>query len=219
MKKRKRRKRLIILLSIIFVIVFGAFLYFNYVVNPIILSVSESRVRALASKAVTSAVTEILAKKNTYDELITISTDEEGNIAFVQANAIVINKLTRELSRNSQSKLEIIGSQGISIPIGSFTGIPIFMGRGPEVKIRLLPIGTIQCNFLTEFKNAGINQTIHRIYVNINTVINMVLPIENRRIETTSQLLICESIIIGKVPETYLQATELQDMMDLIPSK
>ncbi len=217
--KKSKKKLVIILLIIVVIVCSSIFAYFNYVVNPIILSISESKVKSLSAKAVTSAVTEVLASKNIYDELITISTNSDGEIVLIQANSIIINQLTRDLARTSQSKLEIIGSQGINIPLGSFTGLPVFMGRGPDIKLRLLPIGAIQCSYLSEFKAAGINQTIHKIYVNIDSIVNVVLPIANKKIETANQLLICESIIIGKVPEVYLNSNSLGDMMDLIPDR
>ena len=193
-------------------------MYFNKVVNPIILSITESKVASLSTKAVNSAVSEILVENNLYEDLVTICTNDAGDVVMIQANSVLINKLSRDLARASQTKLDTIGAQGVSIPMGSFTGMPIFIGRGPEVRLKVMPIGAIQCSFLSEFVQAGINQTNHKIYVNLTATINVVLPVANKQIVSNTQLLICENIIVGKIPEVYLSSSGIKNLMDLIPS-
>lgn len=216
--KTKVKKRLLIFVLIVVFIVTAILLYFNKVVNPIILSITESKVASLSTKAVNSAVSEILVENNLYEDLVTICTNDAGDVVMIQANSVLINKLSRDLARASQTKLDTIGAQGVSIPMGSFTGMPIFIGRGPEVRLKVMPIGAIQCSFLSEFVQAGINQTNHKIYVNLTATINVVLPVANKQIVSNTQLLICENIIVGKIPEVYLSSSGIKNLMDLIPS-
>lgn len=216
--KSKLKRRLLILVLIVVFVLTTILLYFNKVVNPIILSITESKVTSLSTKAVNSAVSEVLVENNLYEELVTICTNEAGDVVMIQANSILINKLSRDLARASQTKLETIGTQGISIPMGSFTGMPIFIGRGPEVRLKIMPIGAIQCSFLSEFVQAGINQTNHKIYVNLTSTLNVILPVSNKQIVSNTQLLICENIIVGKIPEVYLSTSGIKNLMDLIPT-
>ena len=113
--------------------------------------------------------------------------------------------------------MEKIGEQGLDIPIGTFSGMPILVGRGPSVNIKMMPIGSISSSYKSEFTTAGINQTNHKIYVTISSKINVVLPTANQTVETSTQVLICENIIVGKIPETYLFSDSLDEMMNLIP--
>lgn len=216
--KTKVKKRLLIFVLIVVFIITAILLYFNKVVNPIILSITESKIASLSTKAVNSAVSEVLVENNLYEDLVTICTNDAGDVVMIQANSVLINKLSRDLARASQTKLDTIGAQGVSIPMGSFTGMPIFIGRGPEVRLKIMPIGAIQCSFLSEFVQAGINQTNHKIYVNLTATINVVLPVANKQIVSNTQLLICENIIVGKVPEVYLSSSGIKNLMDLIPS-
>ena len=216
--KTKVKKRLLIFVLIVVFIITAILLYFNKVVNPIILSITESKVASLSTKAVNSAVSEILVENNLYEDLVTICTNDAGDVVMIQANSVLINKLSRDLARASQTKLDTIGAQGVSIPMGSFTGMPIFIGRGPEVRLKIMPIVAIQCSFLSEFVQAGINQTNHKIYVNLTATINVVLPVANKQIVSNTQLLICENIIVGKIPEVYLSSSGIKNLMDLIPS-
>lgn len=217
-KKSSFKQKATIVVVVFLLLIIGIILYLNYVVNPVVISMSESKVRSLATKAVGGAIYEIVNQADIYNDLITISKNNDGDVAMIQANSIQINLLTRKLTRLATSNLEQIGQQGLDIPIGTFSGMPILVGRGPSINIKMIPIGSISSSFKSEFTNAGINQTNHRIYVTIKSKINVVLPTANQTVETSTQVLICENIIIGKIPSTYLYSDSLDEMMNLIPN-
>ena len=202
-KKHRKAKRLLIFLLVVMTFAGIIMFYFSRYVNPVILTTSETKVKMLTSRAVNSAISEILNNNNIYDDLITISQDSVGNVNMIQANAVSINRLSKDIARLALVKIESIGDQGISIPLGSFTGMPILMGRGPEVLIKIVPIGTLDCIFKSEFVSAGINQTVHRIYLEVTSVVNLILPIFDNPVQTYTEVLICESVIVGDVPEFY----------------
>lgn len=179
---------------------------------------SEIKVKSLTQRAVNQAVYEVVNSGPVYDDMIKISRNESGMVTLISADATEINRLARDLVKLSEVKLGEISERGISIPIGTFSGMPIFVGRGPEVSIRLIPIGVISCSFRSEFRQAGINQTTHRIYVNINSNVSVVMPTQNQNIATTTELLLAESIIIGSIPSTYLNSDSVDQMLNLIPS-
>ncbi len=214
---KKYKKRALITFVVVLLVVLLIFAYILFVVNPIIISVGEAKVKSLATKAVNSAVGEVLFDNYTYDDIISISTDQNGDISHIRANSLTINRLSRDLTSTSQTKLDIIGEQGITIPLGTLLGIPIMLGRGPNIRLKLNPIGSITCTFSSQFTQAGINQTNHKIYVNIISNLTVVLPVSSKQVSNTSQILICESVIVGKVPDTYLNSDTLENMMDLIP--
>lgn len=217
------RKRLTVgqkLFAFVMLIVLLGYLVLNYLnanVNPVIVSFSEAKVRSLSVKAVNNAIAEVVVDPNVYNDLITISQNELGEVTLIKANPIEINSLTKELAQKTLTNLENIGTSGIQIPIGSFSGVTVLSGLGPKVSIRLLPVGSINCNFTSEFISAGINQTNHKIYVNIETKVRLVLPMSISSITTTNQMLICESIIVGKVPEVYLDTEQAENSLNLIP--
>lgn len=219
-RKRKwltRKKKWLLATICLVLVVIGALLYFNFVINPVILSMSEIKVKSLTQRAVNQAVYEVVNSGPVYDDMIKISRNENGMVTLISADATEINRLARDLVKLSEIKLSEISERGIAIPIGTFSGMPIFVGRGPEVSIRLIPIGVISCNFRSEFHQAGINQTTHRIYVNINSNVSVVMPTQNQNIATTTELLLAESIIIGAIPSTYLNSGSLDEMLNLLP--
>lgn len=213
---KKRLKFWCIFSCIIFV--FGFFLNFiGKNISRTVFEYSESKVRALSVKAVNNAVSELVTNKNIYDNLVNITTDIEGNITLIQANAIQINMLTKDLIKTSQIKLEKIGADGLNIPIGTFSGLNILNGKGPSINIGLIPIGDVMCDFISEFTSTGINQTLHRLYVTIDTNVNIILPLNNNNVKTRTSILICESVLIGKIPEVYFNSNKLDNMLNLVP--
>ncbi len=222
MKKRKSKRlkpktKVIITLLSIFALILAVMLFFNMYVNPVIITISEAKVKSLTSQSVNSAVQTVINNTNVYDEIIEIGTDNEGNITTFQVKSILINKLAREIGKLAQQNLQLKGSEGIDIPVGTLSGIPFLVGSGPNVYFKVQPIGTLSSSFNSEFMSAGINQTNHRIYMNVEASVSIVLPTASKTIKTNTQILICESIIIGKVPDTYLNSTSLDEMMNLIP--
>ena len=177
---------------------------------------SEAKVSSLSTTAVYNAIDTVLSNGTTYSDLINVTSNAEGEVNFIQADGISINALGNQLAVATQINLDKMGQQTVSIPIGNFTGMPILAGQGPRIEIKLLPIGIVNCKFISEFTHAGINQTNHRIYMYAETKISLVLPMATKVIKTNVQILLCESIIIGKVPETYLNATDLDSMLNLI---
>lgn len=213
--KRKVRLFAVILITIILFIMITY--YFQYIINPVIYSVSEGQVRMSTVKAVNDAIAEVVSDANVYESLCNVITDEQGNVSMISANALRINNLTKELIKVSQQKLEDLSYSMVHIPLGNFTGIPLFSGMGPDINIRVVPMGSMSCNFVSEFSQAGINQTNHKIFVNFSSYVNVVMPLESRTVTTSSQILICECIIVGKVPQVYLNSTGKNDLLNLVP--
>lgn len=214
---KKMRRKLITFLAVLLLIFVGVMLYLNYVVNPVIISTSSAKVRSLSQRAVENAVRQVIHDNVMYDTLIMITRDDNGKIVTISSNSATINMLALELTDKAQIALSQMGATGIDIPIGSFSGMPIFTGRGPSVNIKMLPIGTIYCKFESTFTEAGINQTNHRIYLKVFSSVSVILPTANQVVKTETQLLISESIIVGEIPETYLHSASLDEMMNLIP--
>lgn len=215
-KKRKGKGRLIALLVFLFIIVF-AILHVIINVNPVIKKVSEEQVRALATVAVNNAAAEVMTGNIKYGDIIEITKDNEGKVSFIQANTMTINMIARSTTLKSQESLLKIGQQGINIPVGSLSGFAFLAGRGPSIQIKVLPVGTIETSFSSEFKAAGINQTNHKIKMRIVANVSVVIPGMNRTVSTLTEILLAESIIVGEVPDTYLNSNNLDEMLNLVP--
>ena len=86
---------------------------------------------------------------------------------------------------------------------GSFTGFKLLSGRGPGIKIRISSVGDVATDLRSEFTSQGINQTLHRVYLQVNTNVNILTPFDNIEKEISNQVLLMENVIIGEIPSTY----------------
>ena len=125
--------------------------------------------------------------------------------------------MAKEIGKVASQNLDLIKNQGVSIPWGTLSGISFFVGVGPDITFHIMAIATIHSKFSSEFTSAGINQTNHRIYLNIQTDVELILPTATKAITVNSHILICEAILVGEIPSTYLNSNSLDEMMNLIP--
>ena len=199
------------------IILFFILGYFKFAVNPVVYETVNLKTNSLGTKAINNAISQVV-QGIVYDEIINIVTDDFGNINMIQANPYKINKITEELIIKTENNLKDYSRIGLNIPIGTFTGVPVFVGQGFNVKIKINPIGAVTCVFNSKFEMSGINQTIHRIYLTINADIGVVLPIQTQNVKVSQQFVACESIIVGQVPEVYLFSDNLDSLLNFVPT-
>ena len=216
-KKIKIKYKFFILFCCFLLIVVGALLFFINCIKPIMVKSSEAQVRSSTSRAVNSAVQTVISESNVYDDLIEITTDQNGKIIFIQVKSLMVNKLAKEVGKVAGQNLDLIKNQGVSIPLGTLSGVSFLVGVGPDITFHIMAIATIHSKFSSEFTSAGINQTNHRIYLNIQTDVELILPTATKSITVNSHILICEAILVGDIPSTYLNSDSLDEMMNLIP--
>ena len=153
-----------------------------------------------------------------YEDLFSVVRDSEDNVEMVQANSPEINMIAREIANLAQANLDELGLREISIPIGTFTGLALLMGIGPDVTISVMPIGSALCDFVSYFTAAGINQTLHKIYIDVHAVVNIITPIDEPTITVKAEVLVAENLIVGDVPQFYFGgAVENGGFLDLTP--
>ncbi|MNI76096.1 Sporulation protein YunB [compost metagenome] len=97
-----------------------------------------------------------------------------------------------------------MGAVGIKIPIGYISKNVILSNLGPSVKVRMLPIGSVKTNYISEFESAGINQTRHKIYLEVETSIKVIIATKSDEVQIKNTIPVAETIIVGKVPTTNL---------------
>ena len=207
-----------IILAVIFLVIVVVCIYTLNSVSPTIVAFSEAKIKSLTTAAVNSAIFEVMLEPISYSDLVSIEKNADGEITLIAANSMIINKLARDMAQSTEIYIEKMGEQDVKIPIGTLSGSPLLAGKGFKVTIRVLPLGSVKCQFVSEFETAGINQTRHKIYLDVVATISIVLPTSQSIVKTNTPVLVSESIIVGKVPDTYLSAGSIfgQDY-DLTP--
>lgn len=223
-KKNKKRKhklfskrRLLGFILIVVLLSVGLFLYFQRNVTRVLISISEATMRASTTVAVNDAVYYTLSDEMRYEDLVTITRNEQGDIVAFEANPLKINKIARDTASISQSNLKNLSLNGIPVPLGALTGIEAFAGLGPSIHFRIIPVSSVSCAFSSMFESVGINQTKHSIYLHVIADISIVMPSKTKNFAVTTQILVGEYVIVGTVPDTYLQSDIFDNKSDLSP--
>lgn len=214
-RKRSKRKKLFVALLIIGAIIAAVCIFIKSNVNPMIVTISNERIRALTTDAVSTAVLDVMSE-NSSVEYLKVTRDEKQNIKSVDMNTAAINDLAQKITLSAQKRINEIGNDGIKIPVGSLSGVTLFTGLGPDINIKIYLVGSTQTQIISMFTSAGINQTLHRLYINIAGSVAVAVPGLPSTIKTSTQVLMSEMIIVGEVPPTYLHSSTVGDMLDLV---
>ncbi len=199
-------KKIIVVVSILAVIsvLIGSFIYIDNSLTPTIKVLAETKAEELANRSINKSVAEIIKDEVNYSDLMNTKVDNEGKITMIESNTVMMNKVASDVALRIQEELKQVKTTTSYIPIGTALGSPILAKYGPQLKVSIEPIGTVYVNFKTDFEDAGINQTRHRIYLEVNTKVKVVIPLTTDTKEVKAEIPICETVIVGDVPNSYI---------------
>ena len=215
-KKRFPRKFLRIIV-IIFLLITAIFLVLEKNLSQVILDMAYADAYSLAVKVINSAVADIMHSGISYDDLIMVHMNDKGQVTMLQANTVRMNDLATRTALQAQEKLQETKNQVIQIPLGAAFGIHFLAGSGPFIPVKILPVGAVSTQFITEFESAGINQTRHKILLSTKTTVRLIIPTGAKQVDLVSTVPIAESIIVGEVPDQFVDLNEKSDIVNLVP--
>lgn len=214
-KSPHRLRRWVLLLLVVGIIMLFVSVERN--VTQVVLSLSQTTARSLAIQALNEAASELLGMGVTYGDLITVTTNAQGQVCLIQANTPEMNRLAAKAALLAQEKLTAMGQKTVLVPLGSAIGSTLLAGAGPDITVQILPVGSVQAAFSTDFSTAGINQTRHRISLVLTANVQIVIPTGAKNVQASTQMAMAESIIVGQVPDSFTDVGEDMDMLDLAP--
>ena len=215
--KNTKFRRFKVLLVIFCLLTVGIIIYFQRNVTRVLISISEATIRSITTVAVNDAIYYTLNDAIRYEDLITIDRDDSGNVTSITTDSLKINRIARDTAYLSQENLTRMSAEGIMVPLGALTGVEALAGFGQPINIKIIPIANVECRFVSKFHEAGINQTLHSLYLEIVSDISIILPSKSTNLASTIEVLICESVIVGDIPDTYLQASLAGADHSLVP--
>lgn len=216
--RKRTRKHLFKPLFILVVFFCIAIWYYMLVLVPIIRTYCTAKINSLTEQALNVAVSNVINTTVNYDSIMSINYNQNGEINYITANQYMINTITREIIKDAHERIKVLDEEYMQIPIGTLTGIAMFNGRGTRVKLSASPVGIIGSSFDSNFVSVGINNTLHKIYLTIHARVEMNLPIKKQTIDIKQQVLLCESVIVGKVPNVYFNSGMSDKLLNLVPS-
>ena len=180
--------------------------------KPVLLSLAVSRVTHVVNRVVVAAVNDAVdSGAIDYDVLITLEKDEAGRVTALRSNMSAVNALQSALADDILQRLGDVSTSELAIPVGTLSGSPLLAGRGPSIHVRMQAAGSISAGFHNEFTSAGINQTKHRILLEVDVAMGILLPGFTTSTHVKSEVAVAETVIVGSVPQTYTSFSTLPE--------
>lgn len=217
--KRKRvpkKAKILIIVGAVLAAVIVAVVFFQKNVTKILYRLSEASVQSMTVLSVNEAVSETLEHID-YDSLVTVTHGGDGAVTGISANAQNVNLLARTTATLSMANLSARSENGIKVPVGAFTGIEFLAGFGPKVTFKIISVSRVSCEFESAFSSAGVNQTRHSVYMDVEATVTVVMPSGSKEISSVTEVLVAESVIVGEVPDVFLQGDIFGERYDLVP--
>lgn len=202
--KNKNNEKLIKITKIVFIMCI-AIVTANgiiYAIRPIVDKQCINMAKSISTKISNEQATIVMSKYK-YEDLCTISKDNNGNITMIKANVIPINEIISDVAIKIQEELNKTDNSNFSIRLGSFTGSRLLSGKGPNVNIKMSTIGNLDTDLKSEFSSAGINQTLHKMYLQVDCNVIILTPFNTMEEKISNQVLLAEAVILGTTPNTY----------------
>ena len=198
------RSRALIKVLIVLVILAALITILFAHMHPVIAVLAKSEAREFVIRAINGAIDDEIANGGLdYNKLVTLEKDTAGNITALITNSVLINNLQTRISNGVVNKVENMQDAKMSIPIGNAIGGVLLHGRGPGVPVKVQSITNVQTRFANDFTSTGINQTRHKLMLEISAEVTIVLPGGQEKTTVVTEVAIAETVIVGVVPNVY----------------
>ena len=216
----KLKKRIGVKFIGIAFVILGLALILQLMIRPNIINVCEYNSKAVTVSLIDDAINErlsILADGADYEQLVKLSYTSDGRIASIESNTNLINHIKNDMLSEINDRLMNGETENVDLSVGTLSGVPIFHGMGPTVSMSVEPKGYADAVFISEFTDAGINQTLHRMIMRTTVSVTAFIPMYSVETKVCGDFLIAETVIVGNVPESYTHViTEDKDIVDTI---
>lgn len=193
--------RVLVLLSLV-----GGIIALDMGIRPMVREAAASQTQIAVNRMIQRAVLEVLEEDGLrYQSFVTLQQSQSGETTALTTDTVLINRLQGELLERILQTLQQYRELKLELPLGSLTGIQFLAGRGPQVTLQLRPVGLVKTKIINQFDEAGINQTRHRIQLQVTVDMLSLLPGYRISSQAQSNVILAETIIVGLVPDAYTE--------------
>lgn len=142
-----------------------------------------------------------------YDRIVYFEKDLDGRITALKTNMTEVNRLKTDILNIINDEILALDTSDIGIPLGSLILPELFSGKGPTIPVHILTIRNSDASFSSSFRHAGINQTLHQLTMEVSVDVAVLVLGETASFQVTSEVVVAETVIVGAVPNTFLQTS------------
>ena len=199
-------RRLLAVGCLLAVILTAGFLYFRSRYRDVIGELAQIQVKNTTSDLTNDAIARQIADGVIqYDRIVYFEKDLDGRITALKTNMSEVNRLKTDILNIINDEILSLDSADMGIPIGSLILSELFSGKGPAIPVHILSIRNADANFVSHFSQAGINQTLHQVTMEVSIDVAVLVLGRTTSFTMCSEVLVAETVLVGDVPETFLQ--------------
>lgn len=201
-QKRKIKISHIAIIAILLII--SVISYYLLSMRPVILNSIVHNGKVYANKILIDEVAQVILHSDVdYSNIITIQRDEQGDVIATNVNSQSINKIKIDITQNIMEQFLNKQSYTYDIQLGTLLGNEFLIGRGKNIEMQIFPVGIADTQIISSFESVGINQVKHILSIMVVLEYNTIVPMNKSQGMVTSEFLLAETTIVGKVPRFY----------------
>ena len=173
--------------------------------RPVLEAAASGQATSLMTQAIAIAVDNCLQENHLeYGDFVSLERDGAGKVTSITSNTAANSRFKREVVEAVARQLAALDSESLGVPLGTLTGQPLLSGAGPRVRVSVDSVGEVTADYANSFTSAGVNQTLHRVCLDIHATVRLFLPGEVLPVSVSSSVCVAETVIVGETPDTYL---------------
>ena len=202
----RKLRRFVSILIFLLALTLSCFVILRGKYRPVIRSLAETQVKNATSDLTNDAIAKQIGAGNiAYDRIVYFEKDLNGRITALKTNIGEINRLKTDILNIINDEILALDTSDIGIPLGSLFLPEFFSGKGPVIPVHILSIRNSDAVFASDFSQAGINQTLHRLNMEVSIDVAVLVLGQASSFTITSEVVVAETVIVGEVPDTFLQ--------------
>ena len=206
------RQRVGIWLTLLVLALLAAAVSLLWHLKPVMTSMATARVSNMVNRIVSAAVNEAVENGQIdYGNFVIFDKDDTGHITALRSNVAEVNRMQGQITDEILHRLSEVATSELEIPLGTLTGSALLAGRGPSLFVRMQAVGSASAAFRNQFTAAGINQTRHQIFLDVDVYMSILLPGMKTSLKVSNEIAVAETVIVGGVPDTYTYFSTMPD--------
>ena len=203
----RRTKRLLFRLFLVGIVALGLLIWFRYRYHDAICALAQTQVRNATSDLINDSIDAQIELGNIhYDRIVYFEKDLDGKITALKTNMAEVNRLKTAILNLVNDEILAMDTSRLSIPLGSLVFPELLSGRGPYIPIEIIAIRNSDGSFSSNFREAGINQTVHQLTMEVLVDVSVLVMGKAEEFTVSSHVVVAETVIVGQVPNTFFNA-------------
>ena len=206
MKKRRRtpvRKPVVLLVTV--AVILSLLMLIRLRLFPLAEDLAVTKITNQTSNLINDAIDQQIRTGTVdYSNMVLLEKDASGSVTALKTNIGEMNALKTKILDTVNQEIMQLDVEEISVPLGNLILPAFFSGRGPYLPVKILSVRSSDASFENQFTQAGINQTLHQILMTVTIEMTVVTPAGTTQVDTSSQVVVAETVIVGTVPNSYL---------------